>query len=143
MSRFFEYCLFSHHYQGNLDFNTVNIHRTVGMYFLIFTSFRDDVNDMIYRDRNIQYTPLGVYWEILPLGHYFLIHSLQRISRTDPRAETPRLVENLSVLRGMYFPIHPSSRQCMNTVFSYHVYLTIHVNTAKHSLIWFNCLQRI
>ena len=27
---------FFHHYQGSIDFNTVNIHRTVWVYFLIF-----------------------------------------------------------------------------------------------------------
>ena len=27
----------SHHYQGSIDFDTVNIHPTVGMYFLIET----------------------------------------------------------------------------------------------------------
>ena len=26
---------FFHHYQGSIDFNTVNIHRTVGMYFFV------------------------------------------------------------------------------------------------------------
>ena len=34
---------FSHHYQGSIDFNTVNIHRTVGMYFLVSTGNRDDI----------------------------------------------------------------------------------------------------
>ena len=34
---------FFHHYQGSIDFNTVNIHRTVGMYFLVSTGFRDDI----------------------------------------------------------------------------------------------------
>ena len=28
---------FFHHYQGSIDFNTVNIHCTVGMYFLVYT----------------------------------------------------------------------------------------------------------
>ena len=28
---------FSHHYQGSIDFNTVNIQRTIGKYFLVFT----------------------------------------------------------------------------------------------------------
>ena len=28
---------FCHHYQGSIDFNTVNIHLTVGMYFLVST----------------------------------------------------------------------------------------------------------
>ena len=39
----------SHHYQVSIDFNTVNIHRPVGMYFLIFTGSRGDID--------IQYTP--------------------------------------------------------------------------------------
>ena len=30
-------CAFSHHYQGSIDFNTVIILRTIGMYFLVFT----------------------------------------------------------------------------------------------------------
>ena len=29
------YGTFSHHYQGSIDFNTVNIQRTKGMYFLV------------------------------------------------------------------------------------------------------------
>ena len=37
-------CLtFFHHYQGSIDFNTVNIHRTVGMYFLVSTGNRGDI----------------------------------------------------------------------------------------------------
>ena len=32
-----------YHYQGNIDFNTVNIHCTVGMYFLLLTGNRDDI----------------------------------------------------------------------------------------------------
>ena len=39
---------FSHHQQGSIDFNTVNIQRTKCVYFLIFT------------------VPQGVYREILP-----------------------------------------------------------------------------
>ena len=56
---------FFHHYQGSIDFNTVNIQPTAGMYFLIFTWNRDDI---IYRDHTFQYTPYsqGVYWNILP-----------------------------------------------------------------------------
>ena len=38
-----EYRAFFHHYQGNIDFNTVNIHRTVGMYFLVSTGNRGDI----------------------------------------------------------------------------------------------------
>ena len=38
-----EYEPFFHHYQGSIDFNTVNIHRTVGMYFLVSTGNRDDI----------------------------------------------------------------------------------------------------
>ena len=30
------YGTFSHHYQGSIDFNTVNIQRTKGMYFLVY-----------------------------------------------------------------------------------------------------------
>ena len=38
-----KYKTFFHHYQGSIDFNTVNIHRTVGMYFLVSTSNRGDI----------------------------------------------------------------------------------------------------
>ena len=34
---------FFHHYQGSIDFNTANIHRTVGMYFLISTGNSGDI----------------------------------------------------------------------------------------------------
>ena len=34
---------FSHHYQGSIDLNTVNIHPTVGMYILVSTGQRDDI----------------------------------------------------------------------------------------------------
>ena len=37
------YMTFFHHYQGSIDFNTVNIHRTVGMYFLVSTGNRGDI----------------------------------------------------------------------------------------------------
>ena len=36
-------CAFSHHYQGSIDFNTVNILRTIGMYFLVFTGNTVDI----------------------------------------------------------------------------------------------------
>ena len=45
---------FSHHYQGSIDSNTVNIHRNVGMYSLAIGMI---LNDMIIRDRIIPYTP--------------------------------------------------------------------------------------
>ena len=38
-----QYHAFFHHYQGSIDFNTVNIHRTVGMYFLVSTGNRGDI----------------------------------------------------------------------------------------------------
>ena len=38
-----KYKAFFHHYQGSIDFNTVNIHRTVGMYFLVSTGNRGDI----------------------------------------------------------------------------------------------------
>ena len=53
-SLLFTYYTFFHHYQRSIDFNTVNIHRTVGMYFLVSTRNR---GDMIYRDHIYQYTP--------------------------------------------------------------------------------------
>ena len=34
---------FSHHYQGSIDFNTANIQRNIGMYFLVFTGNRVDI----------------------------------------------------------------------------------------------------
>ena len=34
---------FFHHYQGSIDFNTVNIHRTAGMYFFVSTGNRGDI----------------------------------------------------------------------------------------------------
>ena len=34
---------FFHHYQGSIEFNTVNIHLTVGMYFLVSTGNRGDI----------------------------------------------------------------------------------------------------
>ena len=37
------YGAFFHHYQGSIDFNTVNIHRTVGMYFLVSTGNKGDI----------------------------------------------------------------------------------------------------
>jgi len=38
-----QYEAFFHHYQGSIDFNTVNINRTVGMYFLVSTGNRSDI----------------------------------------------------------------------------------------------------
>ena len=38
-----QYESFFHHYQGSIDFNTVNIHRIVGMYFLVSTGNRGDI----------------------------------------------------------------------------------------------------
>ena len=37
------HCAFFHHYQGSIDFNTVNIYRSVGMYFLVSTGNRGDI----------------------------------------------------------------------------------------------------
>ena len=34
---------FFHHYQGSIDFSTVNIHRNVGMYFFVSSGNRDDI----------------------------------------------------------------------------------------------------
>ena len=49
---------FSHHFQGSIDFNTVNIQHTIGMYFLVFTGNRGDIG-----------------WYDLQ-GSYYPIHSL-------------------------------------------------------------------
>ena len=65
---------FSHHQQGSIDFNTVNIHRTVWVYFLIFPRSRDGIlSEMIFKDHIIQYTPcsLGSVLENTALGTVF------------------------------------------------------------------------
>ena len=47
------------------------------------------LNDMIYRDHIIQYTPCSreCTYQYCPQGQYFPVHSLGRISGTHPRAE--------------------------------------------------------
>merc|ERR1711894_705458 len=60
-------------YQGSIDFNTVNIHRTVGMYFLVSTGNRGDIE---WHDLQRSYYPIhfllpGVYVSILSLGTVF------------------------------------------------------------------------
>ena len=72
-SLLFTYYTFFHHYQRSIDFNTVNIHRTVGMYFLVSTGNRGDIE---WHDLQRSYYPihsllLGVYVSILPLGTVF------------------------------------------------------------------------
>ena len=64
---------FFHHYQESIDFNTVNIHRTVGMYFLVSTGNRGDIE---WHDLQRSYYPIhsllpGVYVSILSLGTVF------------------------------------------------------------------------
>ena len=64
---------FFHHYQGSIDFNTVNINRTVGMYFLVSTGNRGDIE---WHDLQRSYYPIhsllpGVYVSILSLGTVF------------------------------------------------------------------------
>ena len=49
-----QYHTFSHYYQRSIDFNTVNIHSTEGMYFLVSTGNRGDIE---WNDHIIQYTP--------------------------------------------------------------------------------------
>ena len=46
---------FSYHYQGSIDFNTVNIHRNIGMYSL------DDIVSVHCREEGCigKYTPRG------------------------------------------------------------------------------------
>ena len=68
---------FSCHYQGSIDFNTVNIHRTVEMYFLVSTGKRDDIEC-----HDLQ-------------GSYYLIHSL-----------CPRVYSSIQSL-GKVFPHTP------------------------------------
>ena len=58
----------------SIDFNIVNIHHNVGMYFLILTGNRDDIewHDLQRSSHPIHDTlpaPLGVYWA---LGTVFL-----------------------------------------------------------------------
>ena len=70
-----QYFPFFHHYQGSIDFNTVNIHRTVWVYFLIFPGSRDGIlSEMIFKDHIIQYTPcsLGSVQGNTSLGTVFL-----------------------------------------------------------------------
>ena len=57
---------FFHHYQGSIDFNTVNIHCTVGMYFLVSTGNRGDIE---WHDLQRSYYPIhslltGVYDQV-------------------------------------------------------------------------------
>ena len=69
----------------SIDVNIVNIHQTVGMYFLILTGNSDDIE---WHDLQRSYhpvhdtlpAPLGVYWALGTVGYvikpgYFLIHS--------------------------------------------------------------------
>ena len=79
-----QYKAFFHHYQGSIDFNTVNVHRTVGMYFLVSTGNRADIEwhdlqrsylsntfpapgsvriNAVPRDSISPYTPYGEYQE--------------------------------------------------------------------------------
>ena len=67
------YASFFHHYQGSIDFNTVNIHHTVGMYFLVSTGNRGDIE---WDDLQRSYYPIHsllpeVYVSILSLGTVF------------------------------------------------------------------------
>ena len=45
-----------YHYQWSIDFNTVNTHRSVGVYFLVSTGNRDDIEWHDLQRYNIQYT---------------------------------------------------------------------------------------
>ena len=93
------YQTFFHRYQGSIDFNTVNIHRTVGMYFLVSTGNSMILNVLIFRDQNIQYTPCSRECTdtILPLGTVFPLGPQESLG---PRfAKSPPL-ENLLGLGG-------------------------------------------
>ena len=63
---------FSHHYQVSIDFNTVNIHRTVGMDVLIFSSCRNGIDDIICWDHNFTFCSLGSLSANIALGTVFL-----------------------------------------------------------------------
>ena len=65
---------FFHYYQGSVNSNPVNIRRTEGMYFLVFTATGMIFNDMISRYHNIQYTPCSLGSELgnTTLGTVFL-----------------------------------------------------------------------
>ena len=75
------------HYQGRIDFNTVNIHCNVGMYSLAIGMI---LNDVIFRDDIIQYTPcsLGSLLGITAQGTAFLDTLLGQISVTHPGTES-------------------------------------------------------
>ena len=74
----------------SIDFNIVNIHHTVGMYFLILTGNRDDIewHNLQRKYHAIHDTlpaPLGVYWAV---GRVFLATlPRRRISGTHPCLE--------------------------------------------------------
>ena len=120
------FCVFdilSYHYQGGIDFNTVNIHGTEGIYFLIFRS-----TEIIFS----QYTlcsPGSVLNPYTAERRDVLENTPPRPKRFPkggnfaPRGPRPKPEGNLKgrgvqnprpreILRaeGVYFPIHLSSR---------------------------------
>ena len=134
---------FSHHYQGNLlDFNNVNIHHTVCRDVFLDIHLLEGWYQMIWSAEIILFSTLpGEY-----IGKYRPRDSISRYAPFRNRSSRG----NASALEKSLGPrgdvcIHPSSRQCMDTVYSYSKYIWLYsqVNTAKHGLLWFNCLQRI
>ena len=85
-----QYMAFSHHWQGSIDFNTVNTTHPTGMYFLIYPL--GWINDERMAVHCLESGCIGLY---IPsdLGKYFC-------------------------LRGYVtqYIIHPSSRQCTYTM---------------------------
>ena len=100
-----KYIPFFHHYQGSIDFNTVNIHRTVWVYFLIFPRSRDGtLSEMIFKDQIIQYTPcsLGSVRENTALGTVFsdTLPDVGNIRNTSSRGNifnAPAMMQNHSM----------------------------------------------
>ena len=80
---------FFHHYQGSIDFNIVNIHPTIEMYFFVSTGNRDDVegNDQQRSSCPIPSLLPGVYGSILSLGTVFLRTLPREDTGTHPHAE--------------------------------------------------------
>jgi len=95
---------FLHHYQGSIDFNTVNIHRTVWVYFLIFPRSRDGIlSEMIFKDHIIQHTPCSLrsVMEISILGTVFSdTLPIENIRNTSSRRNifyAPAMMQKYSV----------------------------------------------
>ena len=98
---------FFHHYQGSIDFNTVNIHRTVGMYFLVSTGNRGDIVSVHCREEGCigKYAPEA---KEISQGRGFCTRGPRAISRAMSFDITP-------VASG-YKEIHPCSAMNIDSV---------------------------